>query len=311
MERILHPSWQLQLTLALVRGKFFYEPTQAMAMGGTVAAIINRDWDGMVSNVISTGADQPFREKFPISASFGDNDHFIPNFDDAPKGSTAIIPLKGSMLKYGTLCSYGTEEVAAAIYHATAHDNISAIVLDIDSGGGAVDAVAPIVQAIRTAQAAGLPVVAKVDMACSAAYWAASACDTIIADNEISATIGSIGVMMSFWDVKGYYEQKGYKLHTVYAPQSDHKNAAFEKALKGDYDQLQQEELEPLAINFQNAVKENRAGKLDLTAVGLLNGKAYYAHGAHRVGLIDEIGTRETAFRRAQELVLRNEFLKS
>lgn len=308
MQRLLHANWQFQLINTLLRGHFFVAPDHAVAMAGSVANIINRDWDGM--DKTSDLNDERVRAKFPIAAHSA-VDGFFADLDQAPKGSTAIIPLKGTMLKYGTWCSYGTEEVAAALLMAAHHENINSIVLDIDSGGGSVDSVAPIVHAIQSAQALGIPVVASVDMACSAAYWAASACDTIIADNDISTTVGSIGVMMSFWDVKGYYEKLGYKLHTVYAPESDHKNQAFEKALEGDYELLKTMELSPLAKGFQDAIKKNRQGKIDPSSAGLLNGKTYYAHDALAVGLIDLIGDRATAYQHAQHLAIRNQFLKS
>ncbi len=307
MQSTLHPNWQFHLLNTLLRGQFYVAPDHAVAMAGTVASIINRDWDGFDK---TTDLDKmEGRAKFPVVAATAISGVYV-DLDQAPEGSTAVVPLKGTMLKYGTWCSYGTEEVAFAIHNAALHEKINSIVLDIDSGGGSVDSVAPVVQAIAFARSLGIPVVASVDMSCSAAYWAASACDSIIADNAISATIGSIGVMMSFWDVKGYYEKLGYKLHTVYAPESDQKNLAFEKALEGDYGMLRDEELSPLAVNFQKAVRENRSGKLDLTAKGLLNGRTYYAPDALSVGLIDEIGTRETAIQRAQHNALIHEFMK-
>ena len=306
MRTSLQSNWQFYLLSTLIKGKFFVSPDYAIAAGSQVANILNRDWSGTATAELEKAEG---RAPLPFAAVSVDKDAFT-SFNDAPQGSTAMIPLKGSMLKYGTWCSYGTEEIAAVINAAAQHNNIDSIVLDIDSGGGSVDSVAPIIQAIRFAQSKGKPVVASVDMACSAAYWAASVCDSIIADNNISATFGSIGVMMSFWDVKGYYEAQGYKLHVVYAPESDHKNLAFEKALQGDYDLIKSEELSPLAISFQNAIKENRSGKLDLSATGLLNGKTYYAEPAMAVGLIDEIGNRDTAMERAQQLVEVNKFLK-
>lgn len=300
-------SWNFYLISTLLRGKFFVYPDHALAAGSQIANLLNRDWDGMPTTDLDK---ERSRAEFPYQAVSHDKEAFA-SFNDAPKESTAIIPLKGSMLKYGTWCTYGTEEVAAIINSAALHQNINSIVLDIDSGGGSVDSVAPIIQAIQFAQSKGKPVVASVDMACSAAYWAASQCDSIIADNNISSLVGSIGVMMSFWDVKGYYEEQGYKLHVIYAPESENKNEAFEKALLGEYDLIKAEELSPLAISFQNAIKENRSGKLVMKTPGLLNGKVYLAEKAKEVGLIDEIGNRSTAIQRAQDLVEVRKFLST
>ena len=74
------------------------------------------------------------------------------DFSDAPQDSVAIIGLQGSMLKYGSYCSYGTTEVAEMVNQAADSPKISGILLDIDSGGGSVDAIAPLVDAIQYAQ---------------------------------------------------------------------------------------------------------------------------------------------------------------
>ena len=90
-------------------------------------------------------------------------------YDKTPIGSTAIIPVKGTLIKYGTFCSYGADEIAEQIRSAALHKNISSLVLDIDSGGGACDAVAPICSAIEDVRKAGKAVVASCDLAASAA----------------------------------------------------------------------------------------------------------------------------------------------
>ena len=90
--------------------------------------------------------------------------------------------------------------------------NSSSVFCDTHSGGGAVDAIAPLVDAILYAKSKGKAVVAHCDLCASAAYYAASYCDEIIASNTISAEFGSIGVMMSFPDYAKYYENAGVKV---------------------------------------------------------------------------------------------------
>ena len=205
----------------------------------------------------------------------------------------AVIPLQGTMLKFGSYCSYGTTEIASAIYEAAANEDVVGIILDVDSGGGCVDAVAPLLSAIKSVQAQGKPIYALCDLCASAAYFVASACDKVYADNTISAEFGSIGVMLSFMDYSKYYEDLGVKEHTVYSNLSSYKNAPFEAAKKGDYKAIKDEELDPIARSFQDNVKENRGDKLDLAAEGLLNGKMYFADEAETVGLIDGVRTRQ------------------
>lgn len=222
-------------------------------------------------------------------------------FADAPEGSVAVIPLKGDMMKEGTYCSYGTEEIAAVIREAASAKNIIGIRLDIDSGGGAVDAIAPMLDAIAFSQGLGKPVVASCDLCASAAYYVACHCDEIVADNAISAEFGSIGVMMQFPDYAKYYEQKGIKVHTIYSDLSTYKNAPFEAALKGDYKSIREEQLNPLARAFQQAVRLRRKN-LDEKVDGILAGRMFYAADARKYGLIDAIGTSDTATEEVRRL---------
>ena len=224
-----------------------------------------------------------------MTASQGEN-----SFAKAPKDSIAVISLRGDMMKEGTMCSYGTEEIAAVIREAADAKPIIGIRLDIDSGGGAVDAIPPMLDAIRYSQSKGKPVLALCDLCASAAYYVASHCNRIIADNDISAEFGSIGVMMQFPDYAKYYEQKGIKIHTIYSDYSDYKNAPFEAARKGDYKAIKQETLNPLAVQFQEAVKAHRPNlKTDIE--GILNGRMFFAKDALNNGLIDQIGTAQDA----------------
>lgn len=225
-----------------------------------------------------------------VIASQGEGNQFA----KAPKDSVAVIPLRGDMLKEGTMCSYGTEEIAAVIREAADAKNIIGIRLDIDSGGGAVDAIAPMLEAIAFSQSKGKPVGACCDLCASAAYYVASHCNFIMADNTISAEFGSIGVMMQFPDYAKYYEERGIKIHTIYSNLSNYKNAPFEAARKGEYASIKEEQLDPLARQFQEAVKQHRQN-LKTDVEGILNGRMFYAKDALNNGLIDRIGTAAEA----------------
>lgn len=242
-------------------------------------------------------------EPIPVLLSTGGKEAKSGNgFADAPKDSTAIIPVHGTLLKYGTYCSYGTTELADILRQAAESSNISSVLLDIDSGGGSVDAIAPLVDAIQYAQSKGKSVVAHCDLCAPAAYYIASYCDEIIASNQISSEFGSIGVMMSFPDYAKYYEREGVKVHTIYSSLSDYKNAPFEMAKEGKYDMIREEELDPLARDFQENVKANRGNKLKLDTTGLIRGRMFYAKDAIAIGLADGIGTLDFAIQRAREI---------
>lgn len=303
----LAANWQYLLISQLIKGKFFLRPDIALAMGSRVSRIFASEDSGSAAETeerqIEILCIDPSGKEKRMLYNEDPNEGMASRYDEVPKGSVAIIPVKGTMLKYGTYCDYGATELADFMLEAAAHKNIGSIVLDIDSGGGAVDAVAPLAQAVRrTRQSFKKPIVSSVDMACSAAYWVASETEHIIADNAISAEVGSIGVMMSFYDVRGYWEKEGVKFHSIYSSESGDKNLAFRQALDGDYDLIREEELDPLARNFQAAVKANRGKKLKADTPGLLTGKTFFGDAALSYGLIDEVGHNMRAVEFALQL---------
>lgn len=282
---------------AVCRGKWFISFREAEANLLLVQRLLSRD--------ASLADGKPLSESQPVPVMLEHEGRLMKrgnSFSDAPEGSTAIIPLRGTMLKYGTMCSYGTTEIASVIREAAESKNISSIVLDIDSGGGSVDAIAPLADAIRQAQQKRKAVVASCSLCASAAYYVASYCNEILADNDIDAEFGSIGVMMSFADYAKYYENEGIKVHTIYSNLSDYKNAPFEAAKKGEYGKIRDEELDPLARDFQENVKRNRGARLKADTEGLLRGRMFYARDAVRTGLADAVGTLAQAAARSREL---------
>lgn len=295
----LAANWPYFLLSQIVKGKFFLKPELAIGLGHQVARILANK-DEQEDNTTAERRieilciDDRGKEK-RLLYDEDPNENMGSRYDEAPAGSVAIIPVKGTLLKYGTWCDYGTLELANIMIEAASHKNISSLVLDHDSGGGAVDAVPPMVQAIRRVKEMKKPIVSSIDLACSAAYWTASETDYLVLDNDISAEVGSIGVMMSFYDVQPMYEEMGIKFHSIYSNESGDKNLAFQEALKGNYDLIKEESLDPLARNFQATIKKNRAGKLNASVPGIISGKTFYAQDALKHGLVDRIGNSMTA----------------
>lgn len=280
----------------LLSKKFFVDLRQVDSLSMLLTKYLEHDVTDFTANIYS--------EEHPLGVTMVDA---MPQMQGghASGGEAkkiAIIPLHGSMIKYGTACAYGADEIAAAIDDAANDSQVTGLVLDIDSGGGAVDAIAPLVDAIQRAQGMGKPVVASCDLCASAAYYVACHCDEIMANNTISAEFGSIGVMMSFPDYAKYYEKEGIKVHTIYSNLSEYKNQPFELAKEGKYELIKAEQLDPLARKFQETVKACREGKLDEKVEGILSGKVFFAEDALKNGLIDSIGSEQKAIDRCREL---------
>jgi len=289
------------LLFSIIKGKWAILPRTVESQKSIIEKMINGGYASEGNKILS--------EVKPLMMSIvgsGMNQSEMPDnsdhLDSIPTESTLLFNLNGTMLKYGSMCSYGTQEIAAGMLCAASHKNVGSIVVDIDSGGGSADAIAPMVQMAETIRKMGKSIVAAVDLCASAAYYFACNCDEIVAINNISAEIGSIGVMMSLQDYSKSNEANGITDHQIYSNLSDWKNKPFILALEGKYDEIKTEELDPLARRFQESVRAMRGSKLVEETPGLLAGRMFFADQAKEVGLIDHVGTIETAIMRAREI---------
>lgn len=220
-------------------------------------------------------------------------------FSDAPEGSVAVINITGPIMKYGDVCSYGSMDYAAMIQAADRSQNISSILINIDSPGGEVNGTATLADAIKNTSK---PVIAFINdgLCASAAMWVASAADEIYA-SQPTDMIGSIGVYCTIYDWNGYFEEQGLKVHEIYAPQSKNKNLEYKKAIKGN-PRMVEEELSMIAEVFISTIKNNRGEKATANAKKWQAGDIMYASEAIDAGLIDGIKTFDQVIGRATEM---------
>jgi len=184
LSEILRGAWMLDVQTSLSFAPFLLQLSEGKALADLVD-------------------EKPAIKTLVVTAS-GDQDELSNVFDDVPSGSIAIISLSGTMLKRGTMCSWGTTELTQKLWEAHNHKNISGIVFDVDSGGGAVNSIAPLVEFMAKKSK---PIVGLGDTVGSAAYYMLSGANHIMASNTISAAFGSIGVMISWTDVQPFYEK--------------------------------------------------------------------------------------------------------
>lgn len=288
------------VAFSILRSKWFMHPHIALNQGRFISSVLAGQYSGDEKEPIRLMAISKDGKRQLLKQADEDNEKES-IYDLAPKGSVALIPIKGTMIKQDTMSSWGMESTMKYLREAADHKNIAAAILDIDSGGGSVDAIAPVIDAIKYSQQT-MPVVGFADMAASAAYYSIAATNLVVAANDISSEFGSIGVMMDFADVRPMWEKDGVVFHTIYAPESDYKNLPFEKALKGEYDLIKKEELSPLARKFQQDVRNFRGGKINLSEKGILNGRMFFAKDAIKNGLADEMGTLDHAVTRALQI---------
>jgi len=212
-----------------------------------------------------------------------------------------IAPRGGMMTRMSGGASM--EQFGRAFDQAAADTTASAIVLDINSPGGAVDLVAETAEKVHSARRAGRPITAVANtLAASAAYWIASAADEIVVTP--SGSVGSIGVYGMHEDISAMLEARGIKRTLFRAgprkaegalgPLDDaamkHRQAGAEYA----YDMF----VKAVARNRGVAASVVRADPED-SEQHFGGGRSYPARDAVRLGMADRIDTLEGTLKRA------------
>lgn len=210
--------------------------------------------------------------------------------EDAPDDSIAVINLTDVITKYDQEC--GPAGMLTKIDLIARVDNnakIKGIILNIDSGGGEGYAAMAMQQAIKNVKK---PIFAYVnDIAASAAYYIASACDGVFANTSV-AKIGSIGTYVTIADYTEYFNMQGIKLIEIYASKSKDKNKGYYDALDGD-NSIILESVNKFNDQFLSDVKRNRKSTIDKDVESWGTGKLFFADEALKLGLIDGVITLE------------------
>lgn len=231
--------------------------------------------------------DLPTGQPKAITSFYDDQGEKVDMEKSLPDEMYGMVSMHGPIIKYGDYCTWGADEIVARLQQLNNMDKVKGIILEIDGPGGSVSAIAPFQQFAKEKKK---PVIVVADQMASAHYYiACEVADRIYAGNDISAMIGSVGVVVSFVSpTDKFWEERNMKFHEVYAEESKDKNKPFSDARDGKYELLKKDFLSPMAIKFQNAVKNARAEKLK-EEDGVLSGKMFFAEEALRLGMIDGI----------------------
>nr|WP_288215350.1 S49 family peptidase [uncultured Butyricimonas sp.]DAZ13367.1 MAG TPA: hypothetical protein [Caudoviricetes sp.] len=187
---------------------------------------------------------------------------------------------------------------SALIQNLVAADNnpkIGSHLLYIYSGGGEAYMLDEATNIIANLKKPVIAVTYKYN--CSAAYHISCAADRIYATNRFD-TIGCIGSMMSGLDIIPYFEKLGMKYYEIYADPSSEKNSRIRELKNGNPEPVVKEELNLLAENFVDTVKNFRG----ITDEHVLAGQDYYANVCEDLKLIDGIVTLDQAVAEAYNL---------
>ncbi|WP_306600752.1 S49 family peptidase [Geothrix sp. 21YS21S-2] len=206
----------------------------------------------------------------------------------------AILPIEGVIAKRMTLLSQisggaSSSYVGQQFSLALQDPNVKAIILAIDSPGGAVDGTQELASLIAGARGTK-PVVAFTDgMMASAAYWIGSAADQLFISGD-TTLVGSIGVITSHTDQSGAQAMKGMKTTPVTA--GKYKAIAHEYApLSEDGLAMLQGRVDALYTAFVNDVARNRCCDPETVLSDMADGRVFVGKQAIEAGLVDGVST--------------------
>ena len=175
---------------------------------------------------------------------------------------------------------------------------IKAIVLRIDSPGGAVAPSQEIYEEVRKAVAKKKIVVSMGSVAASGGYYVASPATRIVANP--GTLTGSIGVIMEIPNLEGLMTKIGVKTEVIKSGR--HKDiASVFRGIKKEDREILQDVLDNVHEQFIAAVAEGRKMVPD-DVKKLADGRIFTGEQALKVGLVDELGNIEDAIRTAARL---------
>jgi signal peptide peptidase SppA len=211
-------------------------------------------------------------------------------------GKVMVIPIVGvishraSMLSdvSGPGAGTSTQKLQEKFRLAIDDPDCKAIVLDVDSPGGSVEGVMELASEIYAARRQK-PITAVCNsMACSAAYWLASAAGEVVCTP--SGQCGSIGVYMLHQDESEALKKDGIKITVIKAGKYKTEGNPSEPLSQEAYDAFL-EKVNDYYGMFVKAVSQHRGTSQTAVREGYGQGRSLLAGDAVRQGLADRVGT--------------------
>ncbi|TJW09893.1 signal peptide peptidase SppA [Parvibacter caecicola] len=223
-----------------------------------------------------------------FSASMGSLGGLGSVADEVTYGDTVgVINIDGTIQYDGSTAS--PEGLKAQLDRAEADDNIVAVVLRVNSGGGT--ATAGEEMAIYVRDFSKPIVVSSASMNASAAYEISSQADYIFTAE--TTAIGSIGTAMQITDYSGLLEKLGIRIDNITSAES--KDSTYgDRALSEEERAYYQQMVDQINATFIEKVAAGR-GMAEEEVRALATGLTFTGIDAVENGLADEIGTLEDA----------------
>lgn len=203
--------------------------------------------------------------------------------------TTAVIHIDGEISAGATASA---DKIVPLLKTAFEANNVKAIVLSIDSPGGAPVESERIYQAIKALRKKNpKPIVAVINnVGASAAYMVALHTDKIYAANY--SLVGSVGAVLSGWDFHKALEKFDVR-QRVYASGNLKSMLNPFTPMTPEADKKAQEMVTKMGQRFKAEVEAAR-GKKIVKGVDYATGEVWDGAEARQIGLVDEIGTLDT-----------------
>ncbi len=227
-------------------------------------------------------------------------------------GNVALIRIKGEISNEEALFESNKTafDIVDELEKAKNDPLVSAVLLEINSAGGTPVATKQITNEILEVKKEK-PVVAWIsDVGASAGYYVASSASLVIADED--SLTGSIGTISIVPDYSGLLEKLGIGMRVFKSGEMKDMGSPFREMTDKEKEYLQQI-VEQAKDDFKEKVIEYRGARLDREKFEkVADGRILTGKQALEVGLIDELGTRKDAIKRAGELAgIENPAIKS
>lgn len=202
----------------------------------------------------------------------------------------AIVRIEGPIID--------SKNTIEEIKEYTKDSSIKAIVLRVDSPGGAVAPSQEIYEEVRKAAGKKTVVVSMGSVAASGGYYISAPATKIIANP--GTLTGSIGVIMEIPNIEGLMNKVGIKTEVIKSGRHKDIASVFRGRSKEEREILQ-EVLDDVHEQFIMAVAEGRKMLPD-DVRKIADGRVFTGKQAMKMGLVDELGNLEDAIKTASKL---------
>lgn len=229
----------------------------------------------------------------PFNSTNDDEDEDAP-YNFSIQGEVGVITIRGSLTNsdspynryYGMT---GYPDIRKALVYAAERSDVKAILLDISSGGGAVNGVSDTGDLISMVDEQVKPVYAVTDgTMASAAYWLGSSARKVYASK--TSVVGSIGVIMTHMEYSKALKEAGVGVNVIRAGEFKALLNSYEPATKAALEQAGKQLAVAYDI-FVGHVADARGVTVSYADQHMAQGREFMGQEALDANLVDGIAS--------------------